>query len=681
MGMVPPIQGLFPRNPSAGASLLGLAVDVKRDFGASGSNQSTTGSITSGTNTLSLASAIDFVDGQGISIANAGALPAISAPTAATATAEGTAGTTTIDYAVAALDSSGGVTAAFSFSVTDANADLSVSNYNALSVTAVSSAAGYAWWRKSTGGSSPTTTGLIALTVGTTVSDIGLPVIAAFDVPASAPSTSLGQRLTTTIQSGGGTTALVLAAAASSAVSGAQVAHNDTAALQAAVDAAVSDVHPLVIPSGTYNIDAPISVGGSASVSGHGAFELFGSQGSSGSLNNSVNFPTVSPYFAGSVLCVLSQFSDGLRITEASAVVDLADIAIRFNTPYWATGHGVYAVPPTISAGGYDNGPMSCEWKGLKVFGHDGDHYALYLQNPIYMHILRPRSYGGGGIYVDNDSGLGGHYGNFTVTNAYIKTYVGGSAHAFRLKSTTTQLNEIAIINPGISVGNPLATVVQPTSAQQTFYADSGILALSVVQPSFETLVGSPYTMPDTLWSLDAAGYIATNAGDGPQRYAMFNSFAGQGNATTAARTMLSDLTLESLRDEPSGNVWNMPLLGSTTSGTQSGAYVDGTMGTLRAGPTKQNMATTSLSGTTAGSVTWAMVEQGSAYKKFVAALDGYENTSATAQTITFPTAFAAQASVTSEPSGFGSTASKTTLTLPSSMSGAVSGVLVVEGI
>lgn len=48
-------------------------VDVTNpDYGASGSSQSTTGSITTGTNTLTIAGAIDFVDGQGISIVGAG---------------------------------------------------------------------------------------------------------------------------------------------------------------------------------------------------------------------------------------------------------------------------------------------------------------------------------------------------------------------------------------------------------------------------------------------------------------------------------------------------------------------------------------------------------------------------------------------------------------------------------
>jgi hypothetical protein len=60
-------------------SLAARAADVVnvKDFGASGSAQTTTGSITTGTNLLTVASAIDFAVGQGISVAGAGAAGAL----------------------------------------------------------------------------------------------------------------------------------------------------------------------------------------------------------------------------------------------------------------------------------------------------------------------------------------------------------------------------------------------------------------------------------------------------------------------------------------------------------------------------------------------------------------------------------------------------------------------------
>ena len=242
-------------------SQLGLAYDAVRDFNASGSSQSTTGSISAGSTTLTLASAIDFQNGQGINIANAGPLPTISAPGAPTVTATGTTGSTSWAYAVAALDGKGGETAASSVTtITNGNATLSSTNYNAISWTAVSGAAGYAVYRTTAGGT-PNTTGLIALTAATTFDDTGVAVITPpVGVAASAPASALGDLLVTTIQGGAGTTTLTLAAAASTAVSGAAVYHDDTAAIVSLHNA--SGPARRRIPAGTYNVSGALNPNG-----------------------------------------------------------------------------------------------------------------------------------------------------------------------------------------------------------------------------------------------------------------------------------------------------------------------------------------------------------------------------------------------------------------------------------
>lgn len=69
-----PPQGLMAvglLTPASVAKQLVLPVNVKRDYGASGSNASTTGSITAGSTALTLAAAEDFQNGQGISVAGA----------------------------------------------------------------------------------------------------------------------------------------------------------------------------------------------------------------------------------------------------------------------------------------------------------------------------------------------------------------------------------------------------------------------------------------------------------------------------------------------------------------------------------------------------------------------------------------------------------------------------------
>jgi hypothetical protein len=71
-GLLPATSGLIRWSPTSTAQTLGLAVDVVRDFGASGSLATTTGSIQQGQNTLTLATPLDFQNGQGIAIHGAG---------------------------------------------------------------------------------------------------------------------------------------------------------------------------------------------------------------------------------------------------------------------------------------------------------------------------------------------------------------------------------------------------------------------------------------------------------------------------------------------------------------------------------------------------------------------------------------------------------------------------------
>ena len=110
-GTVSPIQGNVANtlaNPSKVAlQQLGLAIDVVRDYNASGSSSSTTGTISAGSKTLTLASALDFKNpftnsagtsvAQGISIAGAGASGALLVTTIVSG-----AGTTTLTLADAA---------------------------------------------------------------------------------------------------------------------------------------------------------------------------------------------------------------------------------------------------------------------------------------------------------------------------------------------------------------------------------------------------------------------------------------------------------------------------------------------------------------------------------------------------------------------------------------------------
>ena len=90
--------------------------------------------------------------------------------------------------------------------------------------------------------------------------------------------------------------------------------------------------------------------------------------------------------------------------------------------------------------------------------------------------------------------------------------------------------------------------------------------------------------------------------------------------------------------------------------------------------------STASLTGTTAGSITYVQVNSLSTYKKVLLYANGYENTTTTAQTVTYPVAFSTVAAITANTTGMSVSTSLTALTLPASMTAAASGVIVVEG-
>ena len=87
---------------------------------------------------------------------------------------------------------------------------------------------------------------------------------------------------------------------------------------------------------------------------------------------------------------------------------------------------------------------------------------------------------------------------------------------------------------------------------------------------------------------------------------------------------------------------------------------VDGT--STFGAPVKNNSTTKVVTGTTAGSITWVMTEQGSAQKTVLVYFDGYENDTTTAQTITFPVAFTQTPAVDSSIGGLSTDTTQLTI-------------------
>jgi hypothetical protein len=169
-----------------------------RAYGDSGSTQTTTGSINRGSKTLTLASAIDYQNGQGIIVLGAGTNSTVLVTTIASG-----GGTTTLtlnDYALT--------------TVSGAN------TYHAFTTPSTQATTGNI------------TTGTKTLTLASAIDFQNR-----HGVIVSGAGVS-GKDLITTIASGGGTTTLTLADAASTTVpAGTNIYHDNTLAIQAAVDA------------------------------------------------------------------------------------------------------------------------------------------------------------------------------------------------------------------------------------------------------------------------------------------------------------------------------------------------------------------------------------------------------------------------------------------------------------
>jgi len=284
---------------------------------------------------------------------------------------------------------------------------------------------------------------------------------------------------------------------------------DDTAALQAAVDA-LPEGGTLLLPFGRYRVTRPVEVGRACRIEGAGAFPRFGSVARD---FNSINAPVARPMLAGAVIVQSAPDQDGLRLNVTGAAVHLRGVGLEFEGGhrFRATGHGIAANPERHLAG-FDNGLAGSVWDNVVVAGHDGDHYGLRVVNGIYNDIRAFQSFGGGVVHLVNDSAVNGHYGNTVFHSLYGQVFAGGSADGIRLESVTDMLNLLAFVRPQVTVADMTATFPEArptTAAQQMLRAVGPVPWVSLLQPDFETTVGSTVTLPAPHCWLDPAGLVA----------------------------------------------------------------------------------------------------------------------------------------------------------------------------
>lgn len=113
-------------------------------------------------------------------------------------------------------------------------------------------------------------------------------------------------------------------------------------------------------------------------------------------------------------------------------------------------------------------------------------------------------------------------------------------------------------------------------------------------------------------------------------------------------------------------------ILGTTLNDGNNNMVVGGTLAV--------DIPASTLNGTTAGTVTWVEDQVGTV-KRFFAVVAGYENTTTTAQSITFPVPFTKAAAVVANTTGMTLTVTNNSVTFPASMTAAASGVIEILGI
>jgi hypothetical protein len=240
-------------------------------YGASGSNKTTTtgASFTSGSTTLTLAAALDFKNGQQVRIVGPGLVSVLAAPGGLAVVQKGAAGATTYQYQIACVDSKWGETAANpAVSISNGNARLTYANFNQVTWTASPSCIYYAVYGRRSGGMA-----LLEITPNLAWYDYGQENVTQGNmaVPstlsATPPVSAQKGFYYGTITAGGGTTTLTMDTPSGVTVgTGTPVEHDDSAGIQAAMNAATLAVtgfphgtqDRIFFPPGNYNITQPL---------------------------------------------------------------------------------------------------------------------------------------------------------------------------------------------------------------------------------------------------------------------------------------------------------------------------------------------------------------------------------------------------------------------------------------
>ena len=295
---------------------------------------------------------------------------------------------------------------------------------------------------------------------------------------------------TTTSGSGTGATLTL-----TSGTAGGQYTYNtdNGTAIGNAITAAVAAGVPLLIPASSttacYGYTPPLTISGNLQIIGNSVTEQWG---------GGINVPLTTPQLIGSVLCPAANGSDAIDISGTSLSVPISDLGIlwqqQLGSSGTTTGDCIHYVPSSNV-----QGLSGSLWKNVKCYGHDGNHYAFNLTNPLVDTFIETYSYGGGVFKLYGNASSTNYYGNSVLVHPYGQVIAGGSANGFDIEASGSQrINLMSLIRPqaitdnvpGVSPpSNP------PTSSQSPWYLDQNVQTIVTQAPDFETNVNSSITL------------------------------------------------------------------------------------------------------------------------------------------------------------------------------------------
>lgn len=270
---------------------------------------------------------------------------------------------------------------------------------------------------------------------------------------------------------------------------------DDTAALEAA-HLLAQNGDTIFFPSGRYRITRAWQVSKSVNIVGSGVTTLIAP------LATIFKFalPNVSPFLVGSVIVQTTAGEHGISITSTAPSINISNLGICFEgtgVRFLNTGHGVYAEAAELYLTHHEQGLQNFKWSNFMVFGHDGNHYAAFLQNALLGEIDHFYAFGGGGFYSECDSEAGND-GNLTLIDIFISLFQLGTAHGMHLKGradgTSGTNNLFALIRPQVNWSSEIAVFPETTTPiggpQKLFFEDSHVSQLTIFQPDFEPTSG-----------------------------------------------------------------------------------------------------------------------------------------------------------------------------------------------